>query len=114
MRLGVALGLTAWIAGAGLACASLQDTRIEEQVRSAQSSSDHWKIVEYYRAEAGQARKKSAQHRRLAGVYGGPQREGMVFAEHAREHCNTLADSEDVIAAQYDLLAAEHERLAQE
>ena len=95
-------------------CATAQPTAIDDAVRSADSPADHWKIVEYYRAEAAQARLRSEEHRRLAAVYDGPHNWTDRFAELAGDHCRELAALEDQSAARYEQLAVEHERLAQE
>lgn len=108
-----AFGLAFLAASAGLGCVFLGEARIEELVESAATADDHWAIVEYYREKAAEARKKGAEHRRLAGVYGGRHNWGVAFADRAGGHYE-LAALEDERAARYELLAVEHERVAQE
>lgn len=95
-------------------CASVQQNPIDGMVRSADSAADHWRIVEYYRGEADEARRKSAEHGRLAEVYDGRHKWGDAFADLAGDHCRELSALEGDRAAHYEKLAAEHERLAQE
>lgn len=97
-----------------LGCASPGAPGVEELVRSADSAEDHWTIVEIYRREAAEARKMAAEHRRLAHVYGGRHNWGVAFTNRASDHCMELSMSEDERASYFELLATEHERLAQE
>lgn len=94
-----------------LGCAAGQRSAIEGLVETADSPADHAKIIEYYQAEAAEAREKAAEHRRLADSYGGRQNWGVAFAERAMAHCMTLARLEEERAASYAQLAAEHERM---
>ena len=87
---------------------------IDQMLRSADSPGDHWRIVEYYREAAVEARRQGAEHRRLAEVYGSRHSWGVAFAGRAREHCAELAAFEEERAARLDRLAAEHERIAQQ
>lgn len=98
----------------GLHCASLRGPSLEDTVQSAESPSDHLRIVESYRRAAAEARDDAAEHERLAEVYAGRHRWGMAFAARAGQHCNELAALSQQRAARYDALASEHERLAQE
>ena len=95
-------------------CATVQQAAIEDLIQTAASPSDHIRIAEYYRAEAVEARQTADDHRRLAASYGGRQSWGVAFAERARAHCMTLARLEENRAISYELLAAEHERRAEE
>lgn len=109
-----ALGMGFVVAMSGLlGCASVAPKPVDEMVRSAESAGDHWRIVEHYREAAAEARRQGAEHRRLAGVYGGRHSWGVAFADRARDHCEELAAFEEERAAHFDLLAAEHERIAQ-
>ena len=97
-----------------IGCASHQAPRIERMVQSAVSASDHRAIAEYYRNDAAAARESGQEHRRLAGVYGALHNRNVAFASRAADHCNELAATEDERAAMFELLAVEHERLAQD
>lgn len=97
-----------------LGCASPPRPPIDEMIRSAESPGDHWRIVEYYREAAADARRQGAEHRRLAGVYGSQHNWGISFADRASDHCQELAASEEERAAHFERLAAEHERIAQQ
>lgn len=115
MRPTIAVGAVILLATAGtLGCASVPRAPIDEMIRSAESPGDHWRIVEYYREAAADARRQGAEHRRLAEAYSGRHNWGVAFADRASGHCQELAASEEERAAHFERLAAEDERVAQQ
>lgn len=78
-------------------------------VESASTPKQHEALAKFYRAEAAEARARAAEHKKMAGSYGGTK---MAIAQAGKEHCDKLAALNESTAQEYDKLAAEHETLA--
>ena len=97
-----ALAFATAVAGAAVAAPSL-----EQAVREADTKAEHNSLALRYEEEAEALRKKSEEHRLVTRVYelsvvlGGP-------------HCEKLANSYELAAAEAQELAALHRRLARQ
>lgn len=112
MHAATAIGLALAVALAASGCASPGPEPVGAWVESADDAGDHWRMVEYYRSAADEARERAAEHRLRAGRYEARRAQGMPFAARAVEHCDTLAALEGERALRFDRLAALHEQLA--
>ncbi len=82
---------------------------VQQQIEAARTPADHEALVAYYDREAAAARVKAADHRKMARSYQGGRGGASMPA-----HCNSVANSFDAIATEYDGMAASHRQLAQE
>ena len=86
---------------------------ILQKIDSARSRADHEPLVSYYVKQAKDVRGMAALHRDMAEAYGrrAPSHRGSADLV---AHCNETAESYEKIGADYDAIAAEHRRIAQQ
>lgn len=87
-----------------------EEDEITTLIETAKTPEDHIKIAEFYEMQAQKMQKKAAKHTAMASAYKSRSKPwpGMV------RHCTNLANESKEEAAEYNKLAAEHRKMAQE
>lgn len=95
-------------------------TLAEEEIRPierlieelAEKPEHHKAIAQYYRDQAIQARKEMEHHQKMKNSYVSfnPKNPGNPVAMQA--HCDKLISTYEAAAKEYEMLAAEHEKMA--
>lgn len=78
-------------------------------VEFANTPSEHRALATYYRGKAADARAEAASHRSMAKHYGAGK---LIQRDAMKKHCEGLAQKLEGVAAEYDQLAAAHEKEA--
>jgi hypothetical protein len=120
----MSIGVTRVLAGSLLALGVLivpmsavratDEASILEKVRSARIAADHEAIAKYYDAQAGEARRKAADHKQMAESYRGV---GTAIgkgsgASAIPQHCESLVKAFEGEATHYEAMAQAHRDLA--
>jgi len=92
---------------AGVSTAPSQE--LQQKIEAANTRSDHEALAIYYTQEAGSARAKAAEHRKMAKSYIGGRGGASMQA-----HCNSIVKSYEGIATEYDGMAAGHRQMAEQ
>ncbi len=93
--------------------AEVNQEPIERLIEELADKPEHHKaIVQYYRDKAAEARKEMEHHRKMKNSYVSfnPKNPGNPVAMQA--HCEKLASTYEAAAKEYEMLAAEHEKMA--
>ena len=87
-----------------------EEDEIMTLIETAKTPEDHIKIAEFYEAQAVKMQEKATKHSEMASAYKSRSKPmpGMV------RHCTDLAAESKAQADEYNKMAAEHRKMAQE
>ncbi len=86
---------------------------LQQRIEAARSRADHQALESYFAGEAVQARARAEEHRNMAQAYVRQVAAGRANANMSTD-CHMLIDGYESMAAQYELMAANHHQLAEQ
>ncbi len=102
------MALLVFSLGREIPTSAQEEVDITVLIETADSPADHLKIAEYYEEQAVMMEKKATLHASMAEAYEGTKFSGMT------SHCEKLVKEFEGSAEQYEAMAAEHRKMAQE
>ena len=92
--------------------AAAADEDITQKVQGAKTASDHEAIAKLYDAQAADARKKAAEHKRMGDSYRGATVGKAGAGSSMPYHCDAQVKSFELQATEFEAMAEAHRQLA--
>jgi hypothetical protein len=111
-KLCLALASLALFFAAGMQIAGSAETSGKFDVKAAIAAGDHQGLANYYKAQAESFRQEAAMHENMKMEYGRTSAHYKGQENTFSTHCAALKDDAEKMAAKYDEMAKEEEKLA--